>query len=222
MFFAETIDRVHQPVRGQRGKPRSADLIDEALTLRREFGRQRVQAEKCFLDRYGQILAELPRHLERAALGRQFQSIARFDLDGRDAFRHQALEPRRRRFVQRFLRRRASVAHGRLDAAARSRNLLIGCAAESLLELRDTIAAVDQVRVAVDQARRDPLAARRRASTRPAPRARRRPSSAVPSQAMRSPVHRKRGVLNAAVRRRRLPWSQCLRPPTPDPNCPKI
>ncbi len=75
MFSQKLSTASTKPSAASAVEPRSADLIDEPLTLRGKFRRQRMQAEKCFLDRYRQILAELPRHLERAALGGQFQPI---------------------------------------------------------------------------------------------------------------------------------------------------
>ena len=56
------------------------------------------------------------------------------------------------------LARCAGGAHGRNDAAAGSGNFLIGGAGQAQLELGGAIAAMDQMGVAVDQARRDPAA----------------------------------------------------------------
>jgi hypothetical protein len=58
--------------------------------------------------------------------------------------------------MQRLMSRRPRREHGGLDAAAGPRNLLIRDTAEPLLEFLDPIAAVDQVRVAIDQSRGDP------------------------------------------------------------------
>ena len=53
---------------------------------------------------------------------------------------------------------RACGFHGRDDAAACPRDLLIGRAVQPHLEFAGAVAGIDQVRVAIDQGRRDPAA----------------------------------------------------------------
>jgi Asp/Glu/hydantoin racemase len=57
---------------------------------------------------------------------------------------------------QRAFARLARGAHGRDDAAAGARDLVVACAGQPELELVRPIAAIDDVGVAIDQARRDP------------------------------------------------------------------
>jgi hypothetical protein len=48
--------------------------------------------------------------------------------------------------------------HGRDDAAAGARDLLIARAGQPLFEFAGAVAAIDQMGMAIDQARRDPAA----------------------------------------------------------------
>ena len=93
-----------------------------------------------------------------AALGVEFEAVTGLDLDGGDAFGDQGVEPRQRRrdkFVGACL---ARGLHGRDDAAAGARDFFVAGSGETLLELVGAIAAVNQMGMTVDQARRDPAA----------------------------------------------------------------
>ncbi len=72
--------------------------------------------------------------------------------------RDQRIEPRQRLGDQVVLGRRAGGLDGGKNAAAGARDLLVAGAGEPQLELVRAVAAVDEVGVAVDQARRDPAA----------------------------------------------------------------
>ena len=146
---------------------------------------------------------------ERLALGVEFEPVAGFDLDRGDAFGDQRVEPAQARREKFVLARRARRAHGRDDAAAGARDLLVARAGEPQLEFVGAIAAVDEMGVAVDQPGRDPAAfaiddarlrrARRRAVRPPAPAKAMRPSRAA--TAPRSTMPRP-GPSGASVARR--------------------
>ena len=87
-----------------------------------------------------------------------FQAITRLDLDGCDTFRDQCIEPRQRLGDQVILGRCAGGLHGGKNATTGARDFLVAGACEPQLELVRAVAAVDEVRVAVDQPRRDPSA----------------------------------------------------------------
>ena len=87
------------------------------------------------------------------------EAVARLDLDGGDALRQQ-----RDRAAAGVARTRSSslaarvALHGRDDAAACARNVFVGRAGKPQLELVRAIARIDEMRVAIDQPRRDPAA----------------------------------------------------------------
>jgi len=84
------------------------------------------------------------------------EAIAGLDLDGGDTFRDQCVEPRQRGFDQSFDGERVGRLHGGDDAAAGTRNLFIGRALEAHLEFARPVAAIDDMRVAIDEAGCDP------------------------------------------------------------------
>jgi hypothetical protein len=102
--------------------------------------------------------AEPARGAQLAKLGPDVEPVARLDLDGGDAFSHQRGEPAAGRGHKRIVARGAGRLHRRDDAAAGARDLFIARAFETHLELVGAIAAEDEVRVAIDQPRRDPAA----------------------------------------------------------------
>jgi hypothetical protein len=117
------------------------------------FDRESVGAEIACDDIDRMLPAERAGDAQHFALGLDIEAIARFDLDGGDAFGEQACEPGRRPFQQLLFSRGAGGADRREDAAARLGNLGIGNAIEALLEFLGAVAAVDNVGMAVDQAR---------------------------------------------------------------------
>ena len=127
---------------------------DVAVLVAVGFGRQRVRAEEGGGDRDRALRAPAARAARswRASVSR-FEAVARLDLDGGDAFGDQRIEARQRLRDQFVLGRRARRLHGGEDAAAGARDLLVGGAGEPQLELVRAVAAVDQMGVAVDQAR---------------------------------------------------------------------
>src|SRR5207302_1115133 len=83
------------------------------------------------------------------------EPVARLDLERRRAFGHERQRTLARAREQRLVAGRARRRDRRADAAAGAGDLLVRRAFEALLELAGALAGVDQVRVAVDQARRD-------------------------------------------------------------------
>ena len=69
-----------------------------------------------------------------------------------------AIEARQARAHEIVLARRPGRLHGRDDAAAGARDLLVGGAGEPQLEFVRPVAGIDEMGVAIDQAGRDPAA----------------------------------------------------------------
>ncbi len=123
-----------------------------------EFGRQRMRAEKRRAHGDGAKLAKPARDGERLAFRPEFEPIAGFDLDCRDALGDERVEPFEGARGELFLARRPGGAHGRENAAAGARNLLIGRAFEAHLELAGAVSPIDEMGMAIDEAGRDPAA----------------------------------------------------------------
>ena len=124
------------------------------------FRRKRVRAEKCRLDVDRKRVSELSRDPELLDFRVGVETVARLDLDRGDAFADQVAESRHGGFAESVVVGLSGGAHGRDDAAAGSRDLLVARAVEPHLELARAAAAEDEMGVAVDQAGRDPAPAR--------------------------------------------------------------
>ena len=101
---------------------------------------------------------EPARGAELARLGLGIEAIAGFHLDGRHALGDQVIEAGQGGGDQRVFVRRPGRLDGRHDAAAGARDLLVGGARQPKLELVRPVARIDEMRVAIDQSRRDPAA----------------------------------------------------------------
>jgi hypothetical protein len=77
---------------------------------------------------------------------------------GRDAFGDQRVQPRQRGGDQLLGAGLPRCFHRRDDTAAGACDFLIAGAGQTLFEFAGTVAAIDQVSMTVDQARRDPAA----------------------------------------------------------------
>ena len=117
-----------------------------------------MRAEKAGSNRYRARAAEPPRGLQLPAFGVELQTVAGFDLDRRDAFGEQRVEPRQRRRHQLLGAGLPGRLHRRDDSTAGLRDLLVAGTGQPLLEFGGAVAAMDKVGMAVDQARRDPAA----------------------------------------------------------------
>ena len=125
------------------------------------FGRQRMRAEEasCATARPGARRRAGARPRSMLQLGLDVEPVAGLHLDRRHALGEQRVEPGQGGARRARPRSRARVAaHGRDDAAAGPRDLLVGRAREPQLELVRAVAAIDQMGVAIDEARRDPAA----------------------------------------------------------------
>lgn len=156
--LAEGIDRVGQARGGDGRQHVAADEIDIGVFVATSLGRHRMGAEEGRRHRERPDLAQPPRRLQRLHLSNALQAVARFYLKRGDAFGDQRIDARQGRRQQLVLARGPRRLHGRDDAAARPRQLLVGGAGQAQLELVRAVAAMDDVGVAIDQARRDPAA----------------------------------------------------------------
>ncbi|HRD29689.1 MAG TPA: hypothetical protein PLO65_15415 [Caulobacter sp.] len=118
--------------------------------------RHGVQAEEA--GHHPRVAVEIAGRAQHLQLGLEVQAVAGLDLKGRDALGDEGRQPPAGGLDQPGLGRRARGRHGRADTAAGQGDLLVGRAVQPRLVLADAVAAEHQVRVAVDQARRDPAA----------------------------------------------------------------
>ncbi len=153
--FAERIDRIDQAFGGERGQHLVADqrhVVGAAIGVLR---RQRMQAEKTGAHADAELAAESARHAQHAPLAVEIQPVTGLDLQRGHAVGKQRPCTRQRLRQQLFLAGGAGGVDGGNDAAAGARDLLVAGAVETQVELLRAIAAEHQMRVAVDQARRD-------------------------------------------------------------------
>ena len=150
---------VHQPL-GLCGRQDVIDgQIDIGGAVRPMLGRNGVQTQIGGAHANPAFPADAagdPQHLQFAVL---IQSIARLDLDRGDARGLEPLQPVHGGGVQFVLRRRARGLDRSDDPAAGAGDILIGGPAQPLFEFARAVAAEDQMRVTVDQSRREPASA---------------------------------------------------------------
>jgi len=157
--LAEHVDGIDESFVGERGQHALAHFIDVVIRAAREFRRQRVRAEERRVDGHGITLAQLPRDTQHLALALQVEPVAGFDFDGRHAFGEHRFEPRRRLTEERCLVGGTRRTDRRHDAAAQLRDRFVAHARETLREFVGALAAVHEMRVAIDEPRRHPRAA---------------------------------------------------------------
>ena len=133
-----------------------ADRIDIGRLVSLHLGRHRMGAEEGRADRHAPFAAQSPRRAQLAAFCLELESIAGFDLDGRGTLGNQRVETRLGAGHEIVLARQACRLHGRGDAATAQGNFRVACPGEPQLELLGAVAAIDEVRMAIDQARGDP------------------------------------------------------------------
>ena len=102
--------------------------------------------------------SEPPRRPQHARLGLAVEAVARFDFNRCRAFGEQPVEPRQRCRNQLVLVRGARRPHGREDAASGTRDIFVRCAGKPQLEFMRAVSRVDEMRVAIDKAGRNPTA----------------------------------------------------------------
>src|SRR5262245_229147 len=158
--FTKGIDRIGKLCLGDSRQRPVADEIDIGGMIVAIFGWKSVSAKIARHDIDEMNLTELARHFEHLQFGVDIETVARFDLDRGDTFGEQALESSRCRSDELIFRGLACRAYGRENAAARLGDLGIGSTIEAHFELVGAVAAVDEMGVAVDQARgQEPSAA---------------------------------------------------------------
>lgn len=156
---AERVDRIHQPLGGHAGQAVLAEEVDIGVGTALELRRKGMGAEEGGGDRQRQRRAQPATDTEHARLGLAVEAVAALDLDGGDAFGLEIGDPPAGAVIERVLGRRPGRGHGRADAAPGPRDLLVAGALQAELELIRPVTAMDDMGVAIDEARRDPTAA---------------------------------------------------------------
>ena len=154
--LAEGVDRVGQPFRRHRRDHPLAHQRDIAVRVVGEFRRQAVRPEEGRADRHRPHLAERPRDPQLLQLALEIEAVAGLDLHRGHALGDQGVEAGQGGCDQLRLAGGACGAHGRDDAAAGPRDLLVARPCQPQLELAGAVAGEDQVGVAIDQPGRDP------------------------------------------------------------------
>ena len=101
--FAETVDRINQPVAREFGQHMFGDFGDKGVLVAVCFRGQRMRAEKGADDSDVPLLCKLRRGPQRFALIRQIEPVAGLDLDRGRALRDQRVEPFQRGFDELIL-----------------------------------------------------------------------------------------------------------------------
>ncbi len=157
MLSQKASTEIGQAVRCDRRQHR-ADRVDVGRGIALGLRRHGVRAQEAGVDVDPAFAAKPPRGAQLAALGREVEAVSRFDLDRGDALGDQCVEAGQGGGDELVLARQARGLHGRCDAATAFGELFVARAGEPQLELLGTVAAVDEMGVAVDEARRDPAA----------------------------------------------------------------
>ncbi len=156
--LAEGIHRIGKAEPGGFGDDRFADQVDIDIGPAFELRRQGMGGEQCRAYRDSARLAEGACGAELFQLVLKVEPVAGLDLDGGDAFSDQRIETWQGLGDQFLFARRARGRNGGADPAAGTGDLLIARPFQTQLELTGTVAGMNQMRVTVDQARRDPAA----------------------------------------------------------------
>ncbi|CDX24834.1 hypothetical protein MPLB_600009 [Mesorhizobium sp. ORS 3324] len=156
--LAKAVDGVGKLFGGNRRQDRAGDEIDESVLVAFGFGRQRVRGETGGADRHLPLAVKPAGGTQRLLLIVGIETVAGLDLDDGDAFGQERIKARQRLSDELVLARGAQRFHGRDDASPCPRHLFIGGAGQPHLEFVGAVAGIDKMRVAVDQARRDPAA----------------------------------------------------------------
>ncbi len=100
-------------------------------------------------------VTDAPRYAQHTSLRGQFQPVSGFDFQRGHAIGQQRARARQRLREQFIFARVTRGAHGRDNAAASTRDLFVAGAIEAQIEFLRTVAAKNQMRVAIDQPRRN-------------------------------------------------------------------
>lgn len=151
--LAEHVHRLGQPFGGDGREHHVAHLVD--VFLRLPPRRHRMRTEEGGHDFDLAQVFQLLGHAQLLALVVQSETVAGFDFDGGDAFGQHRVQPGQGGFQQRCIVGLPGGAHGGDDAAAGTGDVGIAHALQALLELARTVAGIDEVGMAVDQAGAD-------------------------------------------------------------------
>ena len=154
--LAKRIDGVDEVLARQLRQDWSADQINVGPAIVGKLGRERVQGEQAGDHVEVGAGSDPPGDPQHAALAVQIEPIARLDLHGGDPASLQRREPPLGRGHKFRLAGRPGSGDGGADAAAAPGDLLVRDALKPEFEFGGAVAAEHQVRVAVDQTRRDP------------------------------------------------------------------
>ncbi len=150
--LAEHVAKPREVVAGHRGdhlRAHQAHVVPAAVAV---LGRHFVRAEQGGDERRSRLGAQPADHAQLLALRLEVEPVAGLDLDGRRAVRQKHGESRACYGDELVFRARAHVPHGLQDAAARSRDGLVGRAERATLVVVEAGRAEDGVGVAVDEA----------------------------------------------------------------------
>ena len=152
--LAKRVYRVHQTFGVQRGQ-HAEHLVHIGVALAGKFGRQGVGAQKSGAHGHRVVGAQGARHLQAFALVLKRQAVARFDLKGGHALGQQVAQAPRGAGLKFWRAGSPRGAHGGRNAAALAGDFFVAHALQALLKFCCAVAAIDQVRVAINQPRRD-------------------------------------------------------------------
>src|SRR5512138_1915875 len=158
--FAEGIDGIGEPPASYFRQHLIAERSDVVIWPTRKLRWHSVRAEERRHDRDAEIASDLASDAQHLELGVEVQAVAGFDLECRHAFAHERKRALARLREQARFGCSARRADRRQNPASAACDLLVRRAALARCKLVASIACVDQVRVRVDQTRRDPNAAR--------------------------------------------------------------
>ena len=149
--LAKRIYRVHQTFGVQEGQ-HAQHLVHIGVALAGKFGGQGVGAQKGGAHGHCVLGAQGARHLQAFALVLKRQAVARFDLKGGHALGQQMAQAPRGTGLEFWRAGLARGAHGGRNATALAGDFFVAHALQALLKFRRAVAAIDQMRVAINQA----------------------------------------------------------------------
>ncbi len=142
-----------------RGNHLATHIVDVIVAASGKLGRKGMRREQRRAHIDAELTAERARDLELLQFGHRLQSVARLDLDRRDALRCKRGQPGLALHGEVGSVRGAGRAHRRVDAAALSGDVGVARAVLPLFEFAGAISRVDEMRVTVDESRRQPSSA---------------------------------------------------------------
>ena len=153
--LAEAVHRVRQALRMSGLQRGQAHLVDVGVGAARVLRWDGVGAEEARAHPDRPLAGDAARGTQHRELGVDVEAVAGLDLDGRDPLGDQRIDAGEGAGEERLGGRLPGRFDGGEDAAAGPRDLLVAHPLEPHLELARAVAAVDEVRVTVDQRRGD-------------------------------------------------------------------